>query len=178
MSLWRWCAVSPMAILAHSWVTVQPLERGTRSMCWPVSHNSHSHVESVIPQLHLDSHRSLSFPGSCGANLLHGISHGMAWLGLAQQGHGGTGRACFVPWSRAAASVCFVVYWKLVFLCAQGFLWLPGGMLGLGGGFCSWKCCMITTLVFGNLLEFPVGISISIWCHRWRLLPRSGNNIS
>lgn len=104
--------------------------------------------------------------------------HGMAWLGLAQQSHGGTGRACFVPWSRAAASVCFVVCWKLVFLCAQGFLWLPGGMLGLGGGFCSWKCCMITTLVFGNLLELPIGISISIWCHRWRLLPRSGNNIS
>lgn len=100
--------------------------------------------------------------GSCGANLLHGIS-GMAWLSSAQRGRSGAGRACFV--SCAAASVCFVDCSKLWGL----FLFLRGFMVTW---WCGWvrRRFLLVALLYNHC--------ISIWCHRWRLLSGSGNNTS
>lgn len=47
-------------------------------------------------------------PGSCGADLLHGIS-GMAWLSSAWQGHSGAGRACFVSPGLVLLPVCVLL---------------------------------------------------------------------
>lgn len=35
------------------------------------------------------------------------------------------------------------------FCVCCGVLWLPGGVVGLGGGFCWWHCCIMTALMFG-----------------------------
>lgn len=156
---------SPVAVRARSWVTVQSLELSTRSVCWlcptiPLPTWAHPVSDSPAPPGLLLGARASQ--GSCGANLLHGIS-GMAWLSSAQRGRSSAGRACFV--SCAAASVCFVDCSKLWGL----FLFLRGFMVTW---WCGWvrRRFLLVALLYNHC--------ISIWCHRWRLLSGSGNNTS
>lgn len=100
---------------------------------------------SAPPGLSLEAQTS---QGSCGANLLHGIS-GMAWLGSAGSQRCWQGLLC-VPWSCAAASVCFVDCSKLVFLCVKEFYdYLVAGWVR--------RRFLLVALLYSYC--------IGIWCH-------------
>lgn len=92
--------------------------------CWPASHTlpfPPRRVESVTPQLHLDSHSRLELPEAAVVQTC--CMAFLAWLGSARLGRVTAVLAglALCPWSCAAASVCFVDCLKLVFLCTEGF---------------------------------------------------------
>lgn len=88
---------------------------------------------SAPPGLSLEAQTS---QGSCGANLLHGIS-GMAWLGSARRAHSGAGRACFVSPGPVLLPVCVLLTVQSWFFCVLRSFMITWWLVGLGGGFCS-----------------------------------------
>lgn len=153
---------SPLCFHAHSWVTVQSSERGTRSVCWPVSHTfpfPPSTWSQWFPSSTWILTRSWSFSRQlwCKPAAWH-VWHGLAQLGSMGSQRRWQGLLC-VPWSCAAASVSFC--WLLkVFLCAEGVYGylVVCGVVGLGGGFCLWHCCIITVLVFGVVMKAALSV--------------------
>lgn len=79
------------------------------------------HFESVIPQLHLDSHWRLKLPEAAVVQTC--CMAFLAWLGSAQRGHSGAGRACFVFPGLVLLPVCVLLTVESWFFCVlRGFM--------------------------------------------------------